>query len=80
MPAFSIWGKYEIDFYVKSVKGQHIYVVEVKSGKNSGKTVEEILDKKKADCALCIKGNTHGGVHENIDTIPIYGMPKFQFC
>lgn len=78
-PAFSTWGKYEIDFFVKSVKGQHTYAVEVKSGKNSGKTVEEILAKKKADYALYTKGNTHGGVHENIYTIPIYGISKFSF-
>ena len=78
-PAFSTWGKYEIDFFVKSVKGQHTYAVEVKSGKNSGKTVEEILAKIKADYALYTKGNTHGGVHENIYTIPIYGISKFRF-
>lgn len=78
-PAFSTWGKYEIDFFVKSVKGQHTYAVEVKSGKNSGKTVEEILAKKKADYALYVEGNTHGGVHENIYTIPIYGISKFSF-
>ena len=78
-PAFSTWGKYEIDFFVKSVKGQHTYAVEVKSGKNSGKTVEEILAKKKADYALYTKGTTHGGVHEIIYTIPIYGISKFSF-
>ena len=44
-----------------------------------GKTVEEILAKKKADYALYTKGNTHGGVHENIYTIPIYGISKFRF-
>lgn len=33
-PAFSTWGKYEIDFFVKSVHaGQHTYAVEVKAGK-----------------------------------------------
>lgn len=79
-PAFSTWGKYEIDFFVKSVHaGQHTYAVEVKAGKNSGKTAEEILEKRKADYVLYAKGNTHGGIHGNTYTIPIYGIAKFQF-
>ena len=79
-PAFSTWGKYEIDFFVKSVHaGQHTYAVEVKTGKNSGKTAEEILEKRKADYVLYAKGNTHGGIHGNTYTIPIYGIAKFQF-
>ncbi len=78
-PAFATWGNYEIDFYVKSIKGQHTYAVEVKSGKNSSRTMEEVLEKKKADYILYAKGNTHGGIKENIYTIPIYGLPKFRF-
>ena len=78
-PAFATWGNYEIDFYVKSIKGQHTYAVEVKSGKNSSWTMEEVLEKKKADYILYTKGNTHGGIKENIYTIPIYGLSKFRF-
>ena len=51
----------------------------VKAGKNSGKTAEEILEKRKADYVLYAKGNTHGGIHGNTYTIPIYGIAKFQF-
>ena len=78
-PAFATWGNYEIDFYVKSIKGQHTYAVEVKSGKNSSRTMDEVLEKKKADYILYTKGNTHGGIKENIYTIPIYGLSKFRF-
>lgn len=78
-PAFATWGNCEIDFYVKSIKGQHTYAVEVKSGKNSSWTMEEVLEKKKADYILYTKGNTHGGIKENIYTIPIYGLSKFRF-
>ncbi len=69
-----------LTFFVKSVHaGQHTYAVEVKAGKNSGKTAEEILEKRKADYVLYAKGNTHGGIHGNTYTIPIYGIAKFQF-
>ena len=58
---------------------QHTYAIEVKTEKNSGKTAEEILEKRKADYVLYAKGNTHGGIHGNTYTIPIYGIAKFQF-
>ena len=54
-------------------------VVAADEEKNSGKTAEEILEKRKADYVLYAKGNTHGGIHGNIYTIPIYGIAKFQF-
>lgn len=78
-PAFATWGNYEIDFYVKSIKGQHTYAVEVKSGKNSSRTMDEVLEKKKADYILYTRGKTHGGVKDHIYTIPIYGLAKFRF-
>ena len=78
-PAFATWGNYEIDFYVKSIKGQHTYAIEVKSGKNSSRTMDEVLEKKKADYIVYTKGNTHGGVKDHIYTIPIYGLAKFRF-
>lgn len=78
-PAFATWGNYEIDFYVKSIKGQHTYAIEVKSGENSSRTMEEVLEKKKADYILYAKGNTYGGIRGTIYTIPIYGIPKFEF-
>lgn len=79
-PAFSTWGNFEIDFFVKSISaGQHTYAIEVKSGKNTGKTADEVLKKKKADYVLYAKGNTHGGVQGNTYTIPIYGISKFHF-
>ena len=77
--AFATWGNYEIDFYVKSIKGQHTYAIEVKSGKNSSRTMDEVLEKKKADYILYTKGKTHGGVKDHIYTIPIYGLAKFRF-
>ena len=37
-PAFATLGNGEIDFYVKELSSEKTYAIEVKSGKNSGKT------------------------------------------
>lgn len=79
MPAFATIGKYELDFYVKSIKEQKTYVIEVKSGKNNSKAVAAVQDEKKADYIIFAKGDTHGGFNGNIITIPIYCISKFKF-
>ncbi len=78
-PAFATLGDGEVDFYAKSLKTQKTCAIEVKSGKNPGKTIKDILERKKADCVMLAKGNTHGGVKDNIYTIPVYGIGKFDF-
>ncbi len=78
-PAFATMGRGEIDFYLKSLRTRKTYVIEVKTGKKQSKTVQDILDKRKADYVVYAKGNTHGGVRDNIYTIPIYGIGKFEF-
>lgn len=78
-PAFATLGNGEIDFYVKSVKTEKTYAVEVKTGKNTGGTAERAVETKKADCLLYVKGNTKGGKEGNTITIPIYGIGKFRF-
>lgn len=55
------------------------YAIEVKAGRKNSKTVQVLLEKQKADYILFTKGNTHGGIKENIYTIPIYGISKFKF-
>ena len=78
-PAFATMGSGEVDFYLKSLKTQKTYAIEVKTGKNQSRTVQEILDKKKADYIVYAKGNTHGGVKDQVFTIPVYGIGKFEF-
>lgn len=78
-PAFATLGAGEIDFYVKSIQSQKTYALEVKSGKNTGKTASAAIENNKADYLLYAKKNTNGGRAGNILTIPIYGIPKFQF-
>lgn len=79
MPAFATWGRGELDFYTKSLNTGKTYVIEVKAGKNRTKTAMEVLEKGKADCLLMAKGSTHGGIADQIYTIPIYGISKFVF-
>ena len=78
-PAFATMGRGEIDFYLKSLRTRKTYAIDVKTGKNQSKTVQDILDKRKADYVVYAKGNRHGGVRDNIYTIPIYGIGKFEF-
>ena len=78
-PAFATLGNGEIDFYVKTLRSERTYAVEVKSGKNSGKTATEALKKKKVDYVLYAKGSTYGGKTGHTITIPIYGISKFRF-
>ena len=78
-PAFATLGQGEIDFYVKSLKTQKTYAIEVKAGKKNSKTVQMILEKEKADYVIYAKGNTHGGIKDNVHTIPIYGIGKYNF-
>ena len=79
IPAFATLGNGEIDFYVKTIKGHKSYAVEVKAGKKNSKTIQTVLERNKADFILFAKGNTHGGIADNVYTIPIYGIGKFLF-
>jgi hypothetical protein len=78
-PAFATLGNGEIDFYVKSIRSKKTYAIEIKAGKKNSKTIQDVLDKNKADYVLFAKGNTHGGIKDNVYTIPIYGISKFKF-
>lgn len=78
-PAFATFENYEVDFYVKTIKKEKTYAIEVKSGKNNSKTIAEVKHRKKADYILFAKGNTHGGIDDSVYTIPIYGISKFKF-
>ena len=79
IPAFATLGNGEIDFYVKTIKGHKSYAIEVKAGKKNSKTIQTILERNKADFILFVKGNTRGGIADNVYTIPIYGIGKFLF-
>lgn len=80
-PAFATLNNGELDFLVKSDYDSKLYGIEVKSGKNSGKTISDALSSNKIDYALYLKGNTLGGIdkEKNIITMPIYLFERFKF-
>lgn len=78
-PAFATLGNGEIDFFVRTIKSKKTYAIEVKSGKNNSRSIQAVLEKGKADFILLAKGNSNGGIANNVYTIPIYGIKKFKF-
>lgn len=78
-PMFAVYGDGELDFVHRNRNNGHIYGIEVKSGKNAGKTVTKCLEKGKINCAIYLKGSTNGGIANKIYTIPIYLFPRFNF-
>lgn len=79
-PAFGVYKGGEIDFFVRSLGNGKDYAIEVKSGKNIGKTANMILKDGKADYLYLFKGDTHGGcVEKKKYTVPIYLMGRMMF-
>lgn len=80
-PSFATLNNGELDFLVKSEYDSKLYGIEVKAGKNSGKTISDALSLNKIDYALYLKGNTLGGIdkEKKIITIPIYLFERFKF-
>ncbi len=75
-PAFGVYKGGEIDFFVRSVENDKDYAIEVKSGKNIGKTAKD----GKADYLYLLKGDTHGGIVDKKKyTVPIYLMGRITF-
>lgn len=55
------------------------YAVEVKAGKNQGKTAMQMLQDGKVSYIYYLKGDTYGGCAGKIVTIPIYLMGRVTF-
>ena len=78
-PMFAVYGNGELDFVYRNRENGCVYGIEVKAGKNIGKTITKCLEKGKINFALYLKGMTNGGVADKIYTMPIYLFPKFNF-
>lgn len=79
-PAFATYKGGEIDFLVKSLRGnEKLYAVEVKSGKGTAPTGQRALADGKVDYLVLLKGNTQGGKTDAVITIPVFLFPKFAF-
>ena len=56
------------------------YAVEVKAGKNIGKTANILLNDGRADYLYLLKGDTYGGMVDNKKyTVPIYLTGRISF-
>lgn len=82
-PWFATYGKTkgELDFYVRSLLDYKNYGIEVKSGKNPGKTADRLLADGKINFLYYLKGDTLGGKTEDgkILTAPAYLADKITF-
>lgn len=79
VPMFAVYGDGELDFVYRNRENGSVYGIEVKTGKNVGKTITKSLTSGKINFAIYLKGLTEGGIHNKIYTIPIYLFPKFNF-
>lgn len=80
VPMFGIYGDGELDFIYRNRENGQIYGIEVKSGKNPGKTIVKSLTNGKIDFAVYLKGLTQGGIANKTYTIPIFLFPRFKFA
>lgn len=78
-PAFATYKGGEIDFIVQSLNTNLRYLVEVKAGKGTASTGKKALQNGKGNKLLYLKGDTKGGVDNQIETLPIYMLEKYQF-
>ena len=79
VPMFAVYGDGELDFVYRNRESGCVYGVEVKSGKNSGKTITKSLNNGKINFAIYLKGLTECGIANKVYTIPIYLFPRFNF-
>lgn len=80
-PMFGLYKGGEIDFIVKSLLDEQVYGVEVKAGKDIGKTANRMLQDGKIKYLYLLKGETYGGVADGRKyTMPIYMAGKLTFA
>ena len=78
-PMFASYKNGELDFFVNSRTNYMNYAIEVKAGKNQGKTAMQMLQDGKVSYVYYLKGDTYGGCAGKIITIPIYLMGRIVF-
>lgn len=81
VPVFGTYKTGEIDFLVSNVLNDKDYGVEVKAGKDAGKTARLLLQDGKVEAVYYLKGDTYGGIAGRMITVPIYlaGRVKFDY-
>lgn len=79
MPCFGTYRGGETDFLAQGYFNGKLFGIEVKSGKNIGKTSNALLKDGKIDELYLLKGNTIGGVSGKISTVPIWLADRISF-
>ena len=80
-PMFGTYKNGEIDFFVRNLHTDKNYGVEVKAGRGSGKTAQQLLSDHQVEAVYYLKGDTYGGKEGRTLTVPIYlaGRLKFDY-
>lgn len=78
-PAFAIMRGYEVDFFVNAKDGCR-YAIEVKTGKNNGKSVQQMQNTGKIDYTVYFKGKSNYGMVNNVITVPLALAYHFKYC
>ena len=80
-PMFGTYKNGEIDFFVRNLHTDQNYGVEVKTGRNAGKTAQQLLKDHKVEAVYFLKGDTYGGREDKMLTVPVYlaGRVEYNF-
>lgn len=78
-PMFGTYKDGEIDFFVRKLRTDKNYGVEVKAGRNAGRTAQKLLEERKIEKLYYLKGSTYGGEEGRIVTVPIYLASRIRY-
>lgn len=79
-PSFAVDDCYELDFLVKSKEDDRVYGIEVKSGKNTGISINKMLQNHKIDYSVYARKRAKVFEEtEMITTIPVFLFNKYKF-
>ena len=77
LKSFAVFDNYELDFYLHFEDCN--YGIEVKAGRDKGKSATVALQRKYIDKILYFKGDSKGGSTDTTETIPIYLAERYEF-
>lgn len=77
--SFGVKDKGELDFVCMSTWDSCVYGVEVKTGKNKGATISDLLSEGDIDYAIYFKENAKYGKSGNVVTVPLFAAGVYDF-
>lgn len=78
-PLYALYKNGELDFFVNSRKSYENYGVEVKAGRTTERTADQMLKNGKVEYSYLLKGDTYGGIDGKKITVPIYLAGRIEF-